>query len=225
MTPQDQWTAVDQYLCDLLVVADPVLDECLCAGDAAGLPQINVTPNQGKFLQMLAMTCGARRILEIGTLAGYSSIWLARGLPAEGQLVTLEVNPSHADVARANFARAGISDRIDLRVGRALDTLPRLATESGAPFDLTFIDADKSNTMHYFDWAVRMSRVGSLIIVDNVVRKGAVLDSNSADVDIRGTRQFLRALAHDSRVTATALQTVGSKGYDGMAVARVTLPS
>lgn len=218
---QETWTAVDCYLADLFVPSDPALDAALAASVAAGLPPINVSPNQGKLLQLLARIQGARNILEIGTLGGYSTIWLARALPAEGRLITLEFEPKHAEVARANLARAGLAGGVELRVGRALDTLPQLAAEGRGPFDLIFIDADKQGTADYFAWALKLSRRGSLIIVDNVVRKGAVIDAASADPSVQGMRRFFDALAAEERVNATVLQTVGSKGYDGFALAFV----
>jgi predicted O-methyltransferase YrrM len=218
---QDRWTAVDRYFSDLLVPADPVLEAALAASTAAGLPAINVAPNQGKLLHLLARLQGARRILEIGTLGGYSTIWLARALPADGRLITLELEPKHAEVARANFARAGLAPVIELRVGSARDTLAAIAAEQGAPFDLIFIDADKASAAGYFSWALKLSRVGSLIIVDNVVRGGAVVDATSADPSVQGVRRFNQLLAAEKRVSATALQTVGSKGYDGFALAVV----
>jgi predicted O-methyltransferase YrrM len=224
MSRQETWSAVDQYITDLLVPPDPALDAALAASDAAGLPAINVAPNQGRMLMMLAQMRGARRILEIGTLGGYSTIWLARGLPADGsgRLVTLEANPKHAEVARANIARAGLADVVELRVGRALDTLPQIAAEGGGPFDLIFIDADKPGNPDYLAWALRLSRRGSLIVADNVVRNGAVIDEASADLGVQGTRRMMELLAAEPRVTATAVQTVGSKGYDGFAMALVT---
>jgi predicted O-methyltransferase YrrM len=219
---QEQWTAVDRYITDLLVPPDPALDAALQASDAAGLPPIQVSPNQGKLLQLLAQVQGARAILEIGTLAGYSTIWLARALPAGGRLITLEADPRHAEVAQANIARAGLAEVVDLRLGRALDTLPQLAAEGRGPFDLIFIDADKPPTAEYFTWALTLSRRGSLIIVDNVVRHGAVVDGASSDAGVQGVRRFNELLAAEPRVSATAIQTVGSKGYDGFAVALVT---
>jgi predicted O-methyltransferase YrrM len=222
MSSQAQWNAVDEYLCGLLAPVDPALAETLRASEEAGLPAIGVTPNQGKLLYLLALACGAKRILEIGTLGGYSGIWLARALPPDGRLVTLEASAAHAEVARANFARAGVADRVNLRVGLAIETLPKLASEPGmTPFDLVFIDADKVSTTDYFEWAIKLARVGTLIIVDNVVRKGAVVDADSEDINVRGIRRFMEALSRESRVSATAVQTVGSKGYDGMVVARV----
>jgi predicted O-methyltransferase YrrM len=219
---QEQWTAVDRYINDRLVPSDDVLDAALEASARAGLPSIHVTPNQGKLLMLLAQLQGARNILEIGTLGGYSTIWLARGLQAGGRLITLEVDPRFAEIARANFARAGLSNVIDLRLGRALDVLPQLAAEDRDPFDMIFIDADKPSTADYFQWAVRLSRPGGLIIVDNVVRSGAVIDETSSDDNVQGVRRFYDLLVAEQRVTATAIQTVGSKGYDGFAIAVVT---
>ena len=219
---QERWTAVDQYIGDLLLPPDASLDAALQASVAAGLPQINVSPAQGKLLQLLAQLQGARTILEIGTLAGYSTIWLARALPSGGRLVTLEAEPKHAEVARANIARAGLAGVVDLRLGPALETLPRLAAEGQGPFDLIFIDADKQSTAEYFAWALRLARRGSLIVVDNVVRNGAVADPDSADPGVQGIRRFNEVLAAERRVSATAIQTVGSKGYDGFALALVT---
>ena len=219
---QDQWTAVDRYITDRLVPSDPALEASLRASAAAGLPPINVSPNQGKLLQLLARVRGARSILEVGTLGGYSTIWLARALPPDGRLITLEADPKHAEVALANIASAGLADVVDLRLGRALDTLPQLAAEGRGPFDLIFIDADKPSTPDYFAWAVKLSRVGSLIIVDNVVRKGAVIDAAGNDPDVVGVRRFYERLAAEPRVSATAIQTVGTKGYDGFAIVLVT---
>ncbi|MFL5481731.1 MAG: O-methyltransferase [Gemmatimonadaceae bacterium] len=215
------WSQVDEYICDKLLADDKVLDTALKDSDAAGLPAIAVTPAQGKFLQILAEMIGARSVLEIGTLGGYSTIWFARALPPDGHIITLEVDPTHADVARKNFARAGLQRMIELRLGAALDTLPLLVAEQSGPFDLIFIDADKTNIPAYFDWAMKLSRPGSLIIVDNVVRDGGVVDAKSKDPSIQGVRRFIDQLARDKRVTATAIQTVGSKGYDGFAIARV----
>jgi predicted O-methyltransferase YrrM len=215
---QEQWTQVDRYITDLLVPVDPALDHALTESHAAGLPAINVAPNQGKLLHLFARIRGARSILEIGTLGGYSSIWLARALPAGGRLVTLEYDPKHAEVARANIAHAGLAGSVEVRVGKALDTLPLLEKEDRGPFDLVFIDADKENIPAYFTWALRLTKPGSLIIVDNVVRKGAVIDAESKDVNIQGVRRFNELVAREPRVTATAIQTVGSKGYDGFAL-------
>jgi predicted O-methyltransferase YrrM len=219
---QEQWTAVDRYLADLFVPPDPALAGALEASAAAGLPAINVSPNLGKFLHLVARVQGARSILEIGTLGGYSTIWLARALPPDGRLITLEADPKHAAVARANFVRAGLAEVIELRLGPALDTLPQLAAEGRGPFDLIFIDADKRNNPAYLGWALRFSRRGSLIVADNVVRKGAVLDEANQDADIQGVRLFNELLAAEPRVSATALQMVGVKGYDGFAIALVT---
>jgi predicted O-methyltransferase YrrM len=217
-----QWTAVDRYFADLLLPADPMLEAALAASDAAGLPPHNVSPSQGKLLMLLARLQGARRILEIGTLGGYSTIWLARALPAGGRLITLEADATHVEVARANIARAGLADLVELRLGLALETLPRLAAEGRAPFDLIFIDADKPNNPDYLAWTLRLARRGSLIIADNVVRNGAVIDAASDDPNVQGVRRFNARLAAEPRVSATAIQTVGSKGYDGFALALVT---
>jgi predicted O-methyltransferase YrrM len=219
---QEQWTAVDRYINDLLVPSDPVLDSALDASAAAGLPAINVTASQGKLLHLLARLQSARNILEIGTLGGYSTIWLARALPANGRLITLEADPKHAEVARANIARSGLDHIVDLRLGRALDTLPQLAAEGRGPFDLIFVDADKPSIPDYFRWALKLSRRGSLIIVDNVVRKGEVVDSASKDPNVQGVRRFNELVAAEPRVSATTIQTVGSKGYDGFTLALVT---
>jgi caffeoyl-CoA O-methyltransferase len=222
---QTQWTAIDDYIASLLIPADPSLDATLQSTVDGELPLINVAPNQGKLLQILALTLNARRILEIGTLAGYSTIWLARALPADGKLITLEFSPKHAAVAQENINRAGLSDRIELRQGAALDTLPQLVAEGQEPFDLVFIDADKVNTAEYFSWALKLTRKGSLIITDNVIRKGAVINSNSDDPNVQGIRRFNELLAEETRVTATIIQTVGSKGHDGLAIALVTADS
>jgi predicted O-methyltransferase YrrM len=223
--PDTPWTAVDRYISECLVGADPALDAALAASTAAGLPAINVTPNQGKFLHLLARIQGARSILEIGTLGGYSTIWLARALPAGGRVVTLESDAKHAGIARSNFEGAGLAGMVDLRVGRALDTLPRLAEEGLGPFDFVFIDADKAGIPEYFEWALRLSRPGSVILVDNVVRNGAVIDASSEDPSVRGVRRFNEILSGDRRVSATTLQTVGSKGYDGFTLAVVNPPA
>ncbi|HEY3454025.1 MAG TPA: O-methyltransferase [Bryobacteraceae bacterium] len=218
---QDQWKAVDNYLARLLVPPDAVLDAALEASTAAGLPPINVSPTHGKLLHLLAKMQGARRILEIGTLGGYSTIWLARALPPDGRLITLEADPKHADVARANIARAGLEGIVELRLGKALDTLPQIAAGKNGPFDLIFIDADKQNIPRYFDWAIQLSRPGALIVVDNVVRGGAVVDAATEDTSVQGVRQFLEIVSREPRVSATAIQTVGLKGYDGFALALV----
>ena len=214
---ESQWSAVDRYITDLHIGPDAALDAALDASVAAGLPAIAVAPNQGKLLHLLARMLHARAILEIGTLGGYSTIWLARALAPGGRLVTLEFDPKHAAVARENIARAGLGDVVDLRVGRALDTLPLLEREGAGPFDLAFIDADKQSIPEYFEWALRLSHPGSLIVVDNVVRSGAVVDAESTDPDIQGVRRFNELLARETRVSATTIQTVGTKGYDGLA--------
>lgn len=218
---REQWTAVDRYFTELLVPPDSALEAALVASAEAGLPGINVAPNQGKLLQLLARLQGATCILEVGTLGGYSTIWLARALPAGGRLVTLEAVPQHAEVARANIDHAGLGDVVDVRLGPALESLPKLAAEGFGPVDLTFVDADKQHNPDYFQWALRLSRPGSLIIVDNVVRGGNVIDETSDDPDIQGVRRFNDLLAAEPRVDATAIQTVGTKGYDGLAIALV----
>ena len=218
---QELWTEVDRYITDLLIPSDPVLDAALQASDAAGLPPHNVSPNQGKLLMLLALIHKARTILEIGTLGGYSTIWLARALPADGHLITLESNPQHAEVARDNIARAGLAHLVEVRVGRAIDTLPQLGNKEYNPFDLIFIDADKPSNPEYFAWALKLSRQGSLIIADNVVRNGAVIEVNSDDPNVQGVRRFNELLSAQARVSATAIQTVGNKGYDGFAIALV----
>ncbi|HXQ79124.1 MAG TPA: O-methyltransferase [Thermoplasmata archaeon] len=217
----DPWTAVDDYFEGELLESDPVLEETLRSSDAAGLPDIQVSPTQGKLLHLLAKSVRARRILEIGTLGGYSSTWLARALPSGGKLVTLELSPKHAEVARANLARAGLSEKVEVRVGPALETLPKLLAEKTPPFDLVFVDADKPNTRAYFDWAIRLTRPGALIVVDNVVRKGELANAASDDANVRGMRELVEALRSDRRVSATGIQTVGRKGYDGFLLARV----
>ncbi len=217
---QQTWTAVDDWFGEVLSLSDPALDAALADTAAAGIPAISVAPNQGKLLQLLAASIGARRILEVGTLGGYSTIWLARSLPADGRLVTLEIDPHHARVAGANIARAGLADRVEIRLGRAVDSLDALAAEGGAPFDFTFIDADKPSNPDYFDRALKLSRPGSLIVVDNVVRGGAVVDPKG-DASIQGVRRLHERLAAEPRVSATSIQTVGLKGYDGFTLIRV----
>lgn len=220
MSP-DLWSAVDTYLSDLLIPPDSALTAALASSDAAGLPAINVTPAQGKLLHLLARIQGARRILEIGTLGGYSTIWLARALPPGGRLITLESEPAHAVVAQSNILRAGLSSVVDLRLGPALETLPGIAAEEREPFDFIFIDADKTSTPAYFEWALKLSRPGSVIVVDNVIRKGALIEAATTDPLVLGIRRFFDMLADEPRVSATAIQTVGSKGYDGFAIALV----
>ena len=213
----EQWSQVDEYLDALFAAHDDALDAALRASDEGGLPQIAVAPNQGKFLQILAQSVGAKNILEIGTLGAYSTIWLARALPADGRLLSLEVNAHHADVARANVARAGLANVVEVRLGAALETLPHVE----GTFDFTFIDADKHNIPHYFEHALRLSRPGALIVVDNVVRQGAILDPASEDVSVQGVRRFNDLVANEPRVNATTLQTVGTKGWDGFAIVLV----
>jgi predicted O-methyltransferase YrrM len=217
----ERWTAVDDYVCGLFVGQDPALAAALEGSRAAGLPPINVTPNQGKLLHILARAVGAARILEIGTLGGYSAIWLGRALPPGGRLVTLEIDPRHAEVARANIERAGLSGAVTVRIGPALDSLPELQREGAGEFDLVFIDADKRSNADYFRWALRLSRPGALIVVDNVIRDGAVVDARSGDPAVQGTRRLNEAMAQESRVSVTEIQTVGAKGYDGFALALV----
>src|SRR2546425_3947859 len=212
------WHEVDSYITDTLVQPDAALEAALEASDAAGLPQISVSPAHGKLLWMLARLQNARRILEVGTLGGYSTIWLARGLAAGGRLITLEALEKHAAVARSNLERAGVSKVVDVRVGQALATLPLV---KDGPFDLTFIDADKQNNAEYFSWALKLSRPGSLIVVDNVVREAAVIDARSRDAAVQGVRRLNQLMAAERRVAATAIQTVGAKGYDGFAIALV----
>ena len=218
---QDVWTAVDSYFGDLLIARDEKLDAALAANQKAGLPAIDVSRLQGKFLELLVRISGARRILEIGTLGGYSTIWLARGLPEGGRIVTLEFDPHHAEVARANLEHAGVLDRVDLRVGRAIDTLPKLENTADSPFDLIFIDADKESYPEYLDWTLRLSRVGTVIVADNVVREGKVVEADCDDERVQGVRRFTERLAAEPRLNATVLQNVGTKGYDGLALAVV----
>src|ERR1700722_16475004 len=222
---QELWSAVDRYICDRLLDEDPALDAALAASDAAGLPPIAVTANQGRMLELLVRIHGARRVLELGTLGGYSTIWIARGLPPDGRLITLEANPHYAEVARANIAAAGHGEMVQMRVGPALETLPVLAGE-GASFDLIFIDADKQNYPGYLEWSLKLAHPGTLILGDNVVRDGAIVadeeDPRSADGVIQGVRRFYELLAAEPRLDATAIQTVGAKGHDGFALALVT---
>ncbi len=220
--PEKTWVAVEEYMDELLMPSDLVLDAARQASAAAGLPDIAVTPSQGKFLHLLARMRGARHILEIGTLGGYSTIWLARALPADGRLITIEADVKHCEVAQANLMRAGVGARVDLRMGDALDLLPELAAEGLEPFDFAFIDADKENTAEYFGWAVRLARPGAAIVVDNVVRDGEVADARTTDETVQGIQRFLDAVAAEPRVSATTLQTVSSKGYDGFTLALVT---
>ena len=218
---EDTWVAVDEYFEEQLIGKDPALESALAASAAAGLPSIQVSVCQGKLLYLLALACGANRILEIGTLAGYSTIWLARALPAHGQLVTLELEPHHAAVARENFKRAGLAERIELHLGPALQTLARLREQRVAPFGLVFIDADKPNIPRYVQAAVELSQPGTLIVVDNVVRGGAIV-APEPDASAIGVRQLASWIAGQTQLSATAVQTVGTKGYDGFALALVT---
>lgn len=217
----EKWSRVDSYFADLLAPADPALTAALDANAAAGLPAHDVSPMQGKLLALIAGMVGARHVLEIGTLGAYSTIWLARALPASGKVVTVEANPAYAEVARSNLERAGLSDRVELREGKALDVLPLLEAETAGPFDLIFIDADKPNNPDYLRWALRLSRPGTVIVGDNVVRGGAVADADSEDANVMGVRAFLDMIAADPRLDATAIQTVGEKGWDGFALAVV----
>jgi predicted O-methyltransferase YrrM len=218
---QELWTSVDRYISDTLIPADPVLEAALSASTDAGLPPIAVAPNQGKWLMILAQIVGAQSILEMGTLGGYSTIWLARALPPDGSLVTLEADPKHAEVARANIALAGFADKVEVRLGKALEILPEIAAEGLSPFDFIFIDADKGNYPGYLEWALKLSRPGTLIIADNVVRDGAVIDAANPDPAVQGVRRMNEIIASEPRLSATAIQTVGSKGYDGFAIAIV----
>ncbi len=219
---QERWSQVDDYLAGVLIPSDAALDAAVRAGVDAGMPQIQVSPTQGKFLYLMARMLRARKILEIGTLAGYSTIWMARALPPDGRLITLEVDPDYAEVARSNFRRARLDSMIEVRVGSALESLPGLAAEGAGPFDLVFIDADKENNPDYVAWALRMSRPGTVMIVDNIARQGAVVDTTSHDVSVRGVRRMFELVASEPRLEATALQTVGVKGHDGFAMIRVT---
>jgi predicted O-methyltransferase YrrM len=209
------WAKVDEYVTRSIVQPDPALDEALATTAEAGLPPIAVSAPQGKMLQLFARMVGARRILEIGTLGGYSTIWLARSLPADGQVISLELDPQHAAVARSNLDRAGVGGLVEVKVGPALETLPTL----DGPFDLSFIDADKANIPAYFDWAVKLGRAGGVIVVDNVVRNGRLIEEADTDQNVAGVRKLHELLAHDRRVAATTIQTVGSKGYDGFTLA------
>ena len=219
---KNTWTEVDEYFGDLLAPRDELLDAALKANEKAGLPAIGVSRLQGKFLFLLVKISQARRVLEIGTLGGYSTIWMARALPAGGSIVTLELNPKHAEVARQNLRQAGMLERMDLREGRALDTLADLHAAGAGPFDLVFIDADKENYPGYLEWAMKLARPGTVIVVDNVVREGRVIDAESSDAELRGTRRMAEMMAAHPRLSATAMQTVGVKGYDGFALAVVT---
>jgi len=218
---QKKWTEVDDYIASLLIPPDAALNGALKASDEAGLPSINVSANQGKLLMLFARMLNARNILEIGTLGGYSTIWMARGMAEGGRLITLEYEAKHAEVAMANLVRAGLSDLVEIRVGRALETLPKLVEEGRGPFDLVFIDADKQGYTEYLEWSMKLSRRGTVIVADNVVRNGAVANPVSTDEMVQGIQRFNRALAAEKRLSATEIQTVGSKGYDGLAIATV----
>lgn len=215
---QELWSAVDDYICEHLLAPDPALDAALAASEAAGLPPIAVTANQGKLLELLVRIHGARRVLELGTLGGYSTIWLARGLPEGGRIVTLELDPGYAAVAEANIARAGVRDSVELRVGPGLETLAAMRAAGEDPFDLIFVDADKQNYPGYLQWSLKLSRPGTVLIGDNVVRSGGIVDPANEDGVIEGVRRFYELLAQEPRVDATAIQTVGAKGHDGFAV-------
>jgi len=217
------WADVDEYTTELLIPKDSVLSEALKASDKAKLPSINVSASQGKLLMLLAKLTHASKILEIGTLGGYSSIWLARALPPAGRLITLEANPKHAEVAQNNIAHAGLASRVEVRVGDAHASIEKLVAESVGPFDLIFIDADKSGIPHYLEWSLKLAKTGTLIIIDNVVRDGALIDANNDDPNIKGVRKMHEMLAAEPRVSATTIQTVGAKGYDGFTAALVTL--
>jgi predicted O-methyltransferase YrrM len=225
---QDLWSAVDGYIAEHLLAPDPVLDAVLAASEAAGLPPIAITPNQGKLLELFVRIHNAQSVLELGTLGGYSTIWLARGLPRGGRLVTLEREPRYAELARESISSAGLDDVVQLRVGPALQTLPELQAEGAGPFDMIFIDADKQNYPGYLEWSLKLSRVGTLIVGDNVVRSGAILDPRADDPNFgdggvaAGVRRFYELLADEPRVSATAIQTVGAKGHDGFALGLVT---
>jgi predicted O-methyltransferase YrrM len=216
-----RWSEVDSYFAKTLIGSDAALDEALAANSAAGLPSIDVSAPQGKLIHLLARMTGARKALEIGTLGGYSTIWLARALPDGGRLITLEVSARHAEVARRNVSRAGLESKVEIRTGAALATLPKIEAEGLGPFDFVFIDADKANNAAYLEWALRLSRPGTAIVVDNVVREGGVADAASRDSDVVGVRRMFELMAREPRLSATAIQTVGAKGWDGFALAVV----
>jgi len=220
-----KWGSVDAYFEGRLFESDPALEACLRSSEEAGLPSIQVSPTQGRLLYLIAKLCRARRVLEVGTLGGYSTICLARALPKGGRLITLEINPKHAEVARANLARAGLAEKVEIRLGPALDSLSKLAEERAGPFDVFFLDADRENNRAYLSWAARLGRVGSVLIVDNVVRRGEVADDAATDSSVRGVREMIDTFAGDPRWTATAIQTVGKKGYDGFLLARIERPT
>jgi len=219
---EQEWNDVDRWFEEALGLSDPALQSAVESGRAAGMPEIHVAPNQGRLLHLMVRACGAKRVLEIGTLAGYSAIEIARALPHDGRLLTLEADPKHAAVARENLARAGVADRVEIRMGPALETLPRLVAEGAGPFDFVFVDADKPPLTDYFEWSLKLSRPGTMMLFDNVVREGAVLDASSSDPSVQGVRRLLARLGAEPRVSATALQTVGVKKWDGFALAVVT---
>jgi predicted O-methyltransferase YrrM len=221
LTKIREWSAVDSYFAKTLIGSDPALEEALAANAAAGMPSIDVSATQGKLLHLMARMSGARKVLEIGSLGGYSTIWLARALPEDGRLLTLEVSPRHAEVARRNIARADLAGKVEIRIGAALETLPKIEAEGLGPFDFVFIDADKINNAAYLGWALRLSRPGTAIVVDNVVRQGEVVDGASSDPDVIGVRDMFALMAREPRLSATAIQTVGAKGWDGFALAIV----
>jgi predicted O-methyltransferase YrrM len=221
MTNAKQWRAVDAYFTETIVAPDSGLEEALASNAAAGLPSIDVSAPQGKLIHLLARMAGARKALEIGALGGYSTIWIARALPDDGRLISLEVNAKRADVARRNVARAGLGGKVEVRTGAALASLPKIEAEGHGPFDFVFIDADKTNNAAYLEWSLRLSRPGTAIVVDNVVRNGAVVDAKSPDPDVVGVRRMFEMMAREPRLSATAIQTVGAKGWDGFALAIV----
>ena len=221
MSDTQLWSAVDTYFADLLAPTDPLLDAALAANNAAELPAIDVTRNQGKFLQVLVQITQAKRVLELGLLGGYSTMWMARGLPEGGRIISLERSQKHADVALGNLTRAGLIDRVEIRVGPALESLPVLASEGAGPFDLIFLDADKPNNANYLQWAMKLARPGTVIVVDNIVRQGKVIEADSDDENVQGSRRTAEALAAEPRLSSVVMQTVGSKGYDGFAIAVV----
>jgi predicted O-methyltransferase YrrM len=218
---QQLWTAIDHYLGDLLAPSDEKLDSAITANHKAGLPAIDVSPLLGKFLHILIQITKAKRVLEIGTLGGYSTIWMARALPRGGRIVSLEFSPRHAEIARGNLQKAGLLNRVDIRVGPALESLPKLKASDAGPFDFIFVDADKENNPKYLQWALKLSRRGTVIVIDNVVRQGGVVEAKSSAPDIVGTRRCLEMMAAEPRLSAVALQTVGVKGLDGFALALV----
>ncbi len=221
MRNDERWSAVDRYISDMLVQPDDALNLALSDSEKAGLPAISVSPNQGKLLHLMARMIGAQRILELGTLGGYSTIWLARALSKDGKLITIESEPRHAEIARKNIARAAVSELVEIIVGRASDVLPKLSNEKKARFDLIFIDADKQSIDEYFAWSLKLAQPGSVIVVDNVIRRGEVVDASSKDASVQGVRRLNDLLSCEKKVSATAIQTVGSKGYDGFTVALV----